>query len=169
LVAQIQVPAAQLGLPQTFTFSLSGYQPTTTTAVAMNNAIVVQATLPRAAGAAPAGPRTLRVTGRGGGAIYDNHTTRSVANVSEPCVIQRLSVTLRGEHSYHSDLLVQLSGPAGQRATLQRRQSQNPFRTYRVNRANGTQAQGRWRLSIRDEVSADAGQLRAFVMNFTCQ
>jgi subtilisin-like proprotein convertase family protein len=109
------------------------------------------------------------VTGRGGGRIYDYHTTSATAMVNEPCVVQAMTVTIRGNHTYYSDLTVSISGPMGQRATLQRRRRRNPFRTYTVTRALGTQAQGMWRVSIRDTVGADSGHLNGFTMHLTCQ
>ena len=178
LVSQVNLPANQLGLPQTFTFNLTGYQPSTATAVAVNNAIQVQANLTPMGGPATPGapgmpgmpgmPRTLTVNGGGGGAIYDMHTTTARANVNQPCIVQSMRISVRGRHSYHSDLTVRLNGPNGQTATLQRRRRSNPFRSYTINRAAGTQAQGVWRLSIRDDVRADSGSLNGFTIHLTC-
>ena len=168
LVSQIQIPAAQLGLPQTFTFNLAGYQPAVATAVAVNNAITVSATLQPAMGGSTPG-QTIVVRGHGGGRIYDYHTTTARAEVNQPCIIQHMVVRVSGRHTYHSDLTVRLRGPAGQSATLQRRRSRNPFRSYTVNRVIGTQAMGQWTLSIRDDVRADSGVLSGFTMTITCQ
>jgi hypothetical protein len=165
LVSQINVPADQLGLPQTFTFSLAGYQPTTATGVVVNNALQIQANLGPMPGT---GPQTITVNGGGGGRISDFNTTSSRATVSQPCIINTLTVRIRGNHSYNADLSVRLRGPNGQSATLHNRTRANPFRTYTVNRASGTQAQGTWTLSIRDEVRADSGNLQGFTMEMTC-
>jgi hypothetical protein len=176
LVSQIQLPANQAGLPMTFTFNLAGYQPTTATAVAINNAVTVQAALQPVSGAMPGmpgmpsgGPRNITVHGTGGGAISDFRTTTARAMVNQPCIVQAMSIRVNGRHSYHADLVVSLRGPAGQSAQLQRRRSANPFRTYTINRAIGTQAMGQWRLIVRDELRADSGVLSGFTMNITCQ
>jgi hypothetical protein len=174
LVAQIQLPADQLGLPQTFTFNLAGYQPTTATGVAVNNSMMISATLMPAGGgiAMPGmggGPRTISAHGSGGGPIFDYHTTTARATVNESCIIQSLQVRVNGHHSYFSDLAVSLRGPAGQSASLQRRRSQNPFRSYSPSNVRGTQAMGTWTLSIRDEVGADSGNLAGFSMTISCQ
>jgi hypothetical protein len=168
LVSQINVPQAQIGLPQTFSFTLAGYQPATAAAVPVNNAITIQATLTPVGGVPTGVPRTITVSGSGGGRIYDHHTTSARAMVAESCMVQSMRVRIRGNHSYHSDLTVSLRGPAGQSATLQRQRSRNPFRSYTVTRANGTQAQGQWTLSIRDTVGADSGHLNGFSMTLTC-
>jgi hypothetical protein len=171
LVSQIQIPADQLGLPQTFTFNLAGYQPSVAQAVAVNNTITLEAALVSMGGAMPGipgMPRNITVSGGGGGAIYDYHTTTASATVNESCVVQAMSVTVRGNHSFYGDLVVRLSGPNGQSASLASRGSSNPFRTYSIQRAIGTQAMGTWRLSVRDEAGADSGNLAGFTMNLTC-
>jgi hypothetical protein len=170
LVSQVNLPADQVGLPQTFTFNLTGYQPATATAVAVNNAIQVDAALmPMGGGMMPTGvPRTITAHGGGGGAIFDFHTTTAHANVGEPCIIQSMTVNVRGHHTFYADLVVSLRGPNGQSASLHRRGRGNPFRTHSVTRVIGTQAQGGWTLSVRDEVRADAGQLSGFSMTLTC-
>ena len=113
-------------------------------------------------------PGALTVHGGGGGAIFDNHTTSARAVVTQPCIIQSLRVNVHGRHSYNSDLVVRINGPNGQSATLQSHRPSNPFRTYTVGRATGTQAQGAWTLSIRDEVRADSGVLSGFTMTLIC-
>ena len=172
LVSQIQIPANQIGLPQTFTFNLAGHQPTTATAVAQNNAITVQTSLQSLSGnsgSSGTSGRTLTVRSRGGGRISDFRTTSARATVTESCTIQEMRVRVRGRHSYHGDLVVSLRGPSGQTAVLQRRRSANPFRRYRINRMVGTQALGQWTLRIRDELRADSGVLSGFTMEITCQ
>lgn len=121
----------------------------------------------------PGGPTmpggTYTIVGTGGGAIFDNHTTTAQAFVPHSCIVGRLRATLRGSHTFHSDMTVRLSSPSGQTFTLQRRNRRNPFRTHSVSRAEGLPAQGTWNLSIADTVRLDAGRLTSFVLELTCR
>jgi subtilisin-like proprotein convertase family protein len=81
-----------------------------------------------------------------------------------------MRVRVTGSHTYNSDLTLRLSGPNGQRSTLQSRSRRNPFRTYTVTRGVvGTQAQGRWTLSIADTIPQDFGRFASWGMELNCQ
>lgn len=187
LTAQVPIPTPQPGAqPQTFAFNfaLEGYQPATINAAPVNNTIQITAALAPltaptpvlgdpAAGGEPgaggsAGPE-VRVAGRGGGPIYDNHTTTGTANVTQSCVIDTLRVRLGGQHSYYGDLHITLRDPQGRSYSLARGGRQNPFRTHRVRRASGRQARGTWRLAVADRVAQDSGILRSWSMTMTCR
>ncbi len=194
LQTQVPVPPPQPGQVQTFafTFQLQGYQTATINASPVNNTISITAALAPVAVAPPVQPepvgqpttedgdgdgddppggsgRTLRVTGRGGGRIYDNHTTRGSATVGESCTIDRLTVTLNGRHTYYGDLHIFLRDPSGNRYTLASGGRANPFRSHSVRRARGRQARGRWDLEVQDRLNADSGNLTAWSMRFTCR
>ena len=185
LQTQVPVPAPQPGQVQTFafTFQLEGYQPATINAAPVNNTIALTATLapavaPVAVGGdeddgdpgQPAGNgRVLRVNGRGGGRIFDNHTTRGTASVSEQCTIARLQVRLNGRHSYYGDLHIAVTDPGGRSYSLARGGRANPFRTHTVRRAAGRQARGQWSLSIADRLNADTGVLNGWTLSIECQ
>src|SRR5690606_10675785 len=89
----VPVPAPRPGEVQTFafTFELAGYQPATINASPVNNTISITAALAPAVQSEPGNaqgggdgePSELQVTGRGGGAIYDNHTTPATAEVEQ--------------------------------------------------------------------------------------
>lgn len=186
LTAQVPIPAPAPGAaPQTFAFNfgLEGYQPATINASPVNNTIQITAALapltaptpvpgdPAAGGnpAAGGGGREVRVSGRGGGPIWDNHTTTGTAAVGQPCMIDTLRVRLSGEHSFFGDLHITLRDPQGHSYSLARGGRQNPFRTHNVRRAAGRQAQGTWRLAIADRLAEDSGILRSWSMTMTCR
>jgi hypothetical protein len=185
LQTQVPVPAPAPGQVQTFgfTFQLEGYQAATINASPVNNTISitaalapsVQEVLPEEVGTADpnqpsvGGGRVLQVAGRGGGAIYDNHTTTGYAEVDQPCEVAEMTVTLSGRHSYYGDLHISLRGPAGGRYSLAAGGQSNPFRTHTVRRAVGAQAQGRWTLTVSDRLDADSGNLSAWSMRITCR
>jgi hypothetical protein len=171
-----------------FTFQLAGYQTATINASPVNNTISITAALapnvvppvvePQPVGGDPGtegteepggGGPELRVSGQGGGAIYDNHTTTGFAVVNEPCLIDRLSVTLNGHHSYFADLHIRLRDPQGNNYSIVRGGRANPFRSHTVRRAVGRQAQGRWTLEIEDRLQADSGNLNSWSMRLTCR
>jgi len=185
LSTQVPIPAPQPGQPSAsfaFTFTLEGYQPATINATPVNNTISLTAALapavaPEAVGAAGgeeadpggSGGPEVRVRGRGGGPIYDNHTTTGTAAVTQACVIDRLSVTLGGNHSYFGDLHITLTDPQGHSYSLARGGRRNPFRRHQVRRAAGRQARGTWRLSVADRLAQDSGILRSWSMAMTCR
>ncbi len=186
LTTQVPIPAPQPGQVQTFAFNfaLAGYQPATVNASPTNNQITITAALAPLAGAVPTpvggdptgddgepsnGGPELRVSGRGGGPIFDNHTTTGTASVGQACTIDSLRVRLVGNHSYYGDLHITLTDPQGHSYSLARGGRQNPFRTHRVRRAAGRQAQGTWRLAIADRLAQDSGILRSWAMTFTCR
>jgi len=187
LQTQVPIPAPQPGQPAAsfaFTFTLEGYQPATINATPVNNTISLTAALAPAVapeavaanGGDEAGGNTggsggpeIRVRGRGGGPIYDNHTTTGTAAVNQACLIDTLSVSLGGTHSYFGDLHITLRDPQGHSYSLARGGRRNPFRTHRVRRAAGRQARGTWRLSIADRLREDSGILRSWSMNMTCR
>lgn len=187
LQTQVPIPAAAPGQVQTFafTFQLEGHQTATINASPVNGTISITAALapvmaqqlavqPQEVGGAeePSGGRegnTLRVSGQGGGRIYDHHTTSGSAVVNEPCVIDRLGVTLNGHHSYFGDLYITLRDPSGNSYSLARGGRQNPFRSHTVRRARGRQAQGRWTLAIEDRLQADSGNLNGWSMRIDCR
>jgi hypothetical protein len=183
---QVPIPAPQPGQPPQsfqFAFALEGYQPATMTATPVNNTISITAAL------APivqptevavnnvqeggddeggdGGPE-ITVQGHGGGPIFDNHITTGTANVDQPCIIDRLRVRINGTHTFMSDMIVTLRGPGGS-YTLQNHGRANVFRTHIVRRAVGDQAQGRWVLSINDNVGQDAGVLRGWSLGLRCR
>ena len=182
---EVPIPAPAPGQPAqsfAFTFSLAGYQPATINAAPVNNTISLTAALApavppevvAAAGGdvAPSGDGAggeVRVRGRGGGPIYDNHTTTGTAVVNRPCVIDSLSVSLSGTHSYFGDLHITLQDPNGNNYSLARGGRRNPFRRHRVRRASGRQARGTWRLSIADRLAQDSGILRSWSLSMTCR
>jgi len=173
LTSQVPIPTPGPGQPMptfAFIFTLDGYQPATINAAPVNGAISLTAAL------APAVPPTevggddsngsggggggsdsneVRVSGRGGGPIWDNHTTTGSARVSESCVIERLRVRLVGNHTYYGDLHIALRDPQGRSYSLARGGRRDPFRTHTVRRAAGRQARGTWRLSIADRLAQD--------------
>ncbi|MEM9187643.1 MAG: proprotein convertase P-domain-containing protein [Myxococcota bacterium] len=171
-VVPIPAPApGQAAQTFDFVFTLAGHQSTTITAAPQNGQIAITAALASMTAVAPtpAGEgRVLNVTGRGGGAIRDFSSVSARATVAEPCIIQELRVTLRGNHTYHGDLRIGLRGPADENYSLFGGRG-NPFRTHRVRNAVGKQAQGEWRVTIRDTQAEDFGQLRAFSMRIECQ
>jgi hypothetical protein len=118
---------------------------------------------------APVGGRDLSIASGPGGAIFDNHTTTSTALVTQPCTIQSLSVTVRGRHSFNSDLTLRLRAPNGESETLQSHASRNPFRRYTTSHFVGLPAVGTWTLSVTDDVNADSGVLNGFALNLRCQ
>ncbi|MFK7991581.1 MAG: proprotein convertase P-domain-containing protein, partial [Sandaracinaceae bacterium] len=185
LQTQVPIPAPQPGQAAptfAFTFQAAGYQTATVNATPMNNTITITAALAPAVAPTPVGAGggdvnngggndgpSLRVNGRGGGPIYDRHTTTGTAVVQENCVIDRLRVRLRGRHSYYGDLHISLRSPAGRSYSLARGGSANPFRTHTVRRASGQQARGRWTLSIADRLAQDSGVLNGWNMEMTCR
>jgi hypothetical protein len=177
---QVPIPAPRSGETQTFafTFQLPGYQPATVTASPIHDTITLDVALAPLEGGNDAadpttGPRgggtVIRVRGPSGGAIYDMHTTTSVARVSEQCVIADLSVEIDGSHTFPSDLVVSLRSPDGESYTLQSHSSRNPFRRHSVRRAAGRFAAGTWTLSIADTVARDSGQLRGWSLTIRCR
>ncbi len=181
LQTQVPVPAPVPGQVQTFafTFELAGYQPATINASPVNNTISITAALapaiqPQEVGT-PSQPGDdseageIQVPGRGGGAIYDNHTTTGSAEVTQPCTIDRLRVRLSGNHTYYGDLHIRLRDPNGNSYSLASGGRNNPFRSHTVSRASGRQAQGRWTLSIEDRLRQDSGTLRGWSMNLRCR
>ena len=160
--------------PQTFDFIFTkdGYEPTTVQAAPVNNIIEITAALSRPGSASDTdspGGRTINARGRGGGRIFDNHTTTAAARVTEACIVRRANIRIRGNHSFHSDMTVTLDPPAGGNVTIQRRQNRTPFRNHRINGVRGKQARGTWTLSIRDDVQQDTGRLRNFTLRIVCQ
>ncbi len=187
LQTQVPIPAPVPGQPPptfAFTFTLDGYQPATINAAPVNNTISITAALAPAiaaqavggdpaAGGDPAdttadGPG-ITVRGRGGGPIYDNHTTTGTASVTQPCVIDTLRLTLSGTHTFFGDLHITLRDPEGHSYSIARGGRANPFRAHSVRRAAGRQAQGTWRLAIDDRLAQDSGILRAWSMTMTCR
>lgn len=197
-VTQVPVPAPTAGVTQTFefTFLLPGYTATSVTASPVNNTINLNAVMAPIVAAAPPGglgvtppgttgtlpPGTVlppgvggpppgthfTVRGGGGGRIFDNHTTTATADVGASCRIGALRVDIDGSHTYHSDLIVRLSSPSGETFTLQNHARRNPFRSHTVTRARGSMTNGRWTLSIEDNVGADTGNLAGFSLDITC-
>lgn len=181
-----------------FTFLLPGYNPTTVTASPVNNTINLNAVLAPMVAAVPPGtppgvpgsglgvspgvtpPPTgpasgpmppgsrFTVDGRGGGPIYDNHTTTATATVAGICRIGSLRVDINGSHTFNSDLVVRLTAPDGEVFTLQNHNRRNPFRSHTVTRARGHMSAGVWTLAVADTVGADSGNLRGFSLDFTC-
>ena len=187
LQTQVPVPAPQPGQVQTFafTFNLDGYQPATINASPVNNTISITAALAPAVqpeevggddegddegddGDEGSGPQ-ITVQGRGGGPIWDNHTTTGHAVVSESCVVDRLRVRLVGTHTYYGDLHISLRDPDGRTYSLANGGRRNPVRTHTVRRASGRQARGRWTLSVADRLAQDSGVLRSWGMTIRCQ
>ena len=181
LTTQVPIPAPQPGQTQTFAFvfSLDGYQPATINTTPSNNLISITAALApltqavEVGGDDDPGPggggREITVSGRGGGPIFDNHTTTGSAVVDESCVVDRLSVRLDGTHSYFQDLNITLRDPQGHSYTLQRGSRRNPFRSHVVRRAAGRQARGTWNLAIADTLAQDSGTLRSWRLSMTCR
>ncbi|MGE0791142.1 MAG: proprotein convertase P-domain-containing protein [Sandaracinaceae bacterium] len=185
LQTQVPIPAPQAGQVQTFafTFALAGYQPATINASPANNQITITAALapmttPVEVGGDGDGEGDgedgedgpgFRVNGRGGGPIFDNHTTTGQATVSQACLIDTATLRLSGTHSYYGDLYITLRDPSGNSYTIARGGRSNPFRSHRVRRASGRQAQGTWSLAIEDRLAQDSGILRAWSLSFTCR
>jgi hypothetical protein len=182
LTTQVPIPAPQPGQTQTFAFvfSLDGYQPATINTSPMNNVISITAALAPATQAVEVGGegegdtgagggREVTANGRGGGPIFDNHTTTGTAVVDESCVVDRLTVRLEGTHSYFQDLRITLRDPQGHSYTIQRSSRRNPFRSHVVRRASGRQARGTWNLAIADTLAQDSGVLRSWRLSMTCR
>lgn len=180
LTTQVPIPAPQPGQTQTFAFvfSLDGYQPATINTSPMNGVISITAALAPATQAVEVGAEgdpdseggnEITVNGRGGGPIFDNHTTTGSAVVDESCVVDRLRVRLEGTHTYFQDLTVTLRDPQGHSYTLQTRSRRNPFRTHVVRRAAGRQARGTWNVSVADTVAQDSGRLNGWRLMMTCR
>ncbi len=191
LTAQVPIPAPAPGQPAPtfdFVFTLAGFDPQTVQASPTNGQIAIRATLVPA-GTTPTpspgdeddddddqsgeppegGGRELHVASGNGGAIRDHQTTTATAEVGEACTIGRLSVSVRGHHSYHQDLVLTLNAPAGGHYTLQRSQARNPFRTYRIRNADGDEARGRWTLRVEDTLDQDSGVLNGFTLDLVCK
>ena len=179
---RVPIPATPPGQPAPsfdFVFAKDGFQSATLQATPVNGQIAITAALaPQATdedsdkttpteSAGQGGP--LEVTGRGGGAIRDHQVTTATATVDQPCVVEDLRVTVLGNHSYHQDLVVTLRSPSGQTYTLHRRRPNNPFRRHRVRRARGREAQGSWRLAVRDTLDQDTGRLTGFRLRLVCR
>ncbi|GAB5549727.1 MAG: hypothetical protein SangKO_094870 [Sandaracinaceae bacterium] len=184
LQTQVPIPAPVAGQVQTFAFNfeLAGYQPATINAAPVNNTITITAALaPATAPQEVATPdededgddeddaNEIRVAGRGGGAIFDRHTTRGAAVVGQSCTIDRLRVRLRGNHTFNRDLRITLTDPQGRTYTLQNSSTRNPFRTYTVRRAAGREARGQWNLAIADTLDQDSGRLTGWNMSLRCR
>lgn len=191
LTSQVPVPRPRPGETQTFefTFQLPGYQTQTITASPVNNTLtlnvlmqpdqalqpdtgVPQVAIGPGPGPGPGptpGGRAVRIPGRGGGRIVDHSQARGTAQVDVNCVIGDLDVTLVGNHSYFSDLVVTLVGPDAQRYQLQNHNRANPFRRHSVRRAVGHTSAGEWQIIVADDVNADSGNLRGWSMDLTCQ
>lgn len=181
LTTQVPIPALAPGQPAPsfdFLFEKEGYESATIQASPVNGMINITAAL---APSTPATPETgtptgpgdatheLEVAGTGGGSITDFHTTTATATVAESCVIDALTAVLRGNHSYHQDLVVTLRSPAGQTFTLHNKAAGSPFRRHRVRNAAGDQAQGEWTLRVRDDVERDTGRLTRFALELECR
>lgn len=181
LQTQVPVPAPQPGQVQTFafTFQLAGYQTATLNASPVNNTISITAALAPAVipqqvgvvqpqGGVP-GAGEIEIPGRGGGPIWDNHTTTGFAVVEQPCTIDELRVRLNGTHTYFGDLHISLRDPNGHSYSLASGGRANPFRQHTVRRAAGNAAQGRWTLAIEDRLGQDSGILRGWSMTLRCR
>lgn len=175
LTTQVPIPAPLPGQPPPtfdFVFEKDGYQTATIQAAPVNGVINITAAL-APVGAVPTaggGPtRELEVTGTGGGAITDFHTTTATANVTEDCIVDDASVVLRGNHSYHQDLTITLHAPNDETYTLHHQRQSNPFRSHRVRGMEGENAKGEWTVRVRDDVERDSGRLTRFVVRLECR
>lgn len=188
LTRQVPIPTPAPGAPPPtfdFTFTRDGFRTATVRGTLTGAVVTVQATLVSDKAAAMAeddetpqedeGPaddgegRHIVVRSRGGGRIYDNHTTSATARVTDDCEMASARVRIQGRHSYFRDLNVQLRGPHGVRARLQRRSARSPFRSHRVSRVAGKGSAGTWTLTIRDEMNQDSGQLSGFTLDIRCR
>jgi serine protease len=128
-------------------------------------------------------------TWNGSTAIRDNATTTVTLNVTEDIRITDLNVRVNLTHTYNSDLVITLRGPAGQTVTLFNRRGgsgdnlnntafddeattaiangASPFAgTFRPETAltafDGLTTKGIWTLSIRDAAAQDVGRITNF-------
>lgn len=157
------------GNPAAYTISFSELrttQPASTTPVVSATPNHPRPVLPPPTFAAP---RIVTVTGAGGGAIYDFHTTSAVAVVRQPCIVANVDAVVRGRHTFNSDLTVRLRSPSGESATLQNHSSVSPFRRHSTSSFNGSWGTGTWVLSIEDSVRQDSGVLSGFTLVLTCR
>jgi len=188
LTRQVPIPTPTAGAPAPsfeFTFTRDGFRPVTVQGALAGTTVTVNATLVSQKAAAMAeaeepsdseelppeqgGGRVLQARGTGGGRISDNHTTTATARVTDDCVMASARIRIRGRHSFNRDLNVQLRGPHGIRARIQRRSNRSPFRSHRISRVAGKRSAGTWTLSIRDEANQDSGQLAGFSLRIRCR
>ncbi len=88
--------------------------------------------------------------------------------VAQPCTVGNVAVTVRGRHTFASDMIVRLRSPSGVTDTLQSHQSRNPFRRFTSSTFNGSSGTGPWTLSIEDTVGQDSGTLNGFMLMLSC-
>ena len=187
LTRQVPIPTPAPGAPPPsfeFNFARAGFRPVTVQGALSGTTVTVNATLVSQKAAAMEDEQgggeeevtadegtgeQLTVRGTGGGRIYDNHTTTATARVGQDCVMASARIAIHGSHRYNRDLHVQVRGPNGVRARLQRRSSTSPFRTHRIAHVSGKRSAGTWTLSIRDEMNEDSGQLAGFTLSIHCR
>ena len=116
-----------------------------------------------------AAPHVVSAASGLGGAIYDYHSTNALAVVRQACVVGSMDISVRGNHTYFSHMIVRLRSPSGTLAVLQSHASRSPFRRYSGSQFAGTQAAGSWVLSVTDDVGQDSGMLQGFSLSITCR
>ncbi len=114
--------------------------------------------------------------------ISDNSTVNSITSISSCPTIYDIEVDVNITHTYIGDLTVTLTGPSGDSATLHNRTgsgTNNLIGTYAISGGTLTASQsltrflnvngnGQWRLTVRDNASADTGRLNSWTVTLGC-
>jgi subtilisin-like proprotein convertase family protein len=128
-------------------------------------------------GAAPAAPGT-KLENSKAMAIPDNSPAgiTSVIPVPEGGALKKLSINLDITHTYIGDLIVELTGPGGQKVALHNRagaSKDNIIGTFDAANTpglsvfNGQIAKGNWTLLVKDVAGQDIGKLNRWSMEIT--
>jgi hypothetical protein len=163
------------GQPLSFSLTLAGHQPLTTTAVPQNGQVNVNASLaPIVVVAPPSGGNgsDIVVRGNGGGRIRDHSSVSASAVVTNNCTVSSMRVQLRGRHTHHGDLRATIRLPNGQNRSFARgrgRRSGFFGSRHRVRNVSGIPAAGAYRVTISDRVSQDYGRMTGFTLSIACQ
>lgn len=108
--------------------------------------------------------------------IPDNNPAgvSSKINIAQTGVVKQLKVSLDITHTYIGDLIVELTGPGGEKATLHNRSgagTDNLMMSYdsmsldTLAAFNGVAVQGDWELNVRDVAGQDIGKLNRWSLD----
>ena len=108
--------------------------------------------------------------------IPDNNPAgvSSKISIARTGVVKLLKVSLDITHTYIGDLIVELTGPGGEKATLHNRSgagTDNLLMSYdsisleTLTAFNGLAVQGNWELSVRDVAGQDIGKLNRWSLD----
>ena len=99
----------------------------------------------------------------------------STVRISDGGMVKQVKVNVDITHTYIGDLIVELTGPGGQKAVLHNRAggskdnlivSYDTATTAALDVFNGQNAQGDWVLGVKDVADRDVGKLIAGVSNW---